>query len=794
MKNIERRLPAVCLASLALPIVAAAAEFKAPSENMALGRPYKLDPPPNYALCKDPSDKVQLTDGQYTRGYFWTQTSTVGWNNTASMVITVDLGAVRPIRGVSFNTAAGRANVTWPAGIAVVVSDDGKTFYPAGELINLSMRHGAAPNDYAIHRFWTDALQTHGRYVSFLVTSGGPYSFVDEIEIYRGDESWLAIPFEGEGLKDARAYLLHAAFEQRIRKDALAIRTAANDLSGPPKQEILKELDDIEREIPQMSRRHDPMARVTLPFDPLHARIFKAQSMLWRANQRPAITLWAANPWDPIGIHALPPTGAPSQTRVAMMSREFRSTALNVANAGHQPLELLVSIEDLPGGTNPPYIRVHEVAWTDTRAGDAVAAALPDARRQGDRFAINVPAGIVRQIWFTFHPTDVEPGEYRGLIRLSADNTALTAPLALKIYPMRFPDRPSLHLGGWDYTDTIRGRDVTDGNRDALVRHLAEHFVDSPWASSAVMPQDRKTDRFDRWIALWPRARQYCVFAAVGESCGGSKMGTPEFDRKVRDWITFWSDHAKTKGLRPDQLVVLLVDEPAEERRDKIILHWARPIRAANTGIKLFEDVCHPDPLKADQEMIAMCDVLCPNRPRFLTSPQEYRDYFTRRRELGTELAFYSCNIGARIADPYAYFRLQAWTAWQSGAKASYFWSFGDSGGGSSWNEYSMRGTTCFTPVFLEPVAVTGGKHMEAIRESAEDYEYLVMLRDRVARAAKAGNNGPAFERAKHLLAVAAKKVLNAPDAGKLLWSDPKNRSIADAVRIEILDALAALD
>ena len=53
------------------------------------------------------------------------------------MTIKLDLGAVQPIRGASFNTAAGCAGVEWPAGISVLVSDDGKAFHLAGELVSL---------------------------------------------------------------------------------------------------------------------------------------------------------------------------------------------------------------------------------------------------------------------------------------------------------------------------------------------------------------------------------------------------------------------------------------------------------------------------------------------------------------------------------------------------------------------------------------------------------------------------------------------------------------------------------
>ena len=771
---------------------AIAADTQRPGDNIALGKPYTLDPRPNYGYCTDPDDKTQLTDGVYTKGYFWTQKSTVGWTGVGGATITIDLGSVQPIRGVSFNTAAGRAGVTWPAGIVILVSDDGKSYYPAGELINLGMKHGTAPSDYAIHRYWTGELRTHGRFVSFLVTPGGPYAFVDEIEIYRGEPDWVKLPFSGEGVTDAKAYQLHAAFEQRIRKDLLAVREAAAKLKGDASKPILAELDAIERELPSMPRRHDPKARVTLPLNPLHERVFRAQAMVWRAQKLAPLAASPANPWDPLDITGAPPRGD-SGVSVAMMQNEYRSGALNISNAGESAAELHLQITGLPGGTNPPNVAVHEVAWTDTRKGIAVAAALPEARRDDDVFIITVPSGMTRQVWLTFHPTDIKPGTHRGTIALASGKTKLRVPLMLRVYPLRFPDQPAFHLGGWDYSDAVKGRDVTLENRDAFIRQLRGHFVDSPWATGAVLPYNFDTTRFDEWLQLWPGARQYCVFAAVGEQIGRAKMGTPEFDAKVREWIAFWTSHAKKRGLRPEQLVILLVDEPAEDHRDNIILPWAKAVRAANTGVTLFEDVCHTDPLKANQEMIKLCHMLCPNRPRFLSAGPSYRDYFAKQRAAGTELAFYSCNIGSRLADPYSYFRMQAWTAWQYGATGSFFWAFSDSGGGSSWNEYAMTHSTCYTPLFLEPAAVTGSKQMEAIRESAEDYEYFVMLRDRIAAAEQAGRKGTAVERAKKLLATAAGRVLNAPDADKLMWAEPKDRTVADKVRVEMLEAMSAL-
>ena len=70
------------------------AAAEAPGENLARGKPYRLAPAPTYRHCTDGGDRTQLTDGVYTKGYFWTQKTTVGWQNVNRAQVTIDLGAI----------------------------------------------------------------------------------------------------------------------------------------------------------------------------------------------------------------------------------------------------------------------------------------------------------------------------------------------------------------------------------------------------------------------------------------------------------------------------------------------------------------------------------------------------------------------------------------------------------------------------------------------------------------------------------------------------------------------------
>ena len=90
------------------------------------------------------------------------------------VAITVDLGRVEPIGGVSLRTAAGAVGVMWPKGIRILVSDDGASYRDCGDLIALDRKnHGPAPDGYVIRRLSTSDLRTHGRYIRFLVIPDG---------------------------------------------------------------------------------------------------------------------------------------------------------------------------------------------------------------------------------------------------------------------------------------------------------------------------------------------------------------------------------------------------------------------------------------------------------------------------------------------------------------------------------------------------------------------------------------------------------------------------------------------
>ena len=611
----------------------------------------------------------------------------------------------------------------------------------------------------------------------------------------------LAIAQESEEAAKTRK-----GIEKRITIDIQALRKEVGDSRIPRNERgrLDAEIGRLAEEFKSKPIEFGADFRAVLPVNALHARLFKVRASLWRARGYDPFSVWNADLWGNLALWEAPDVEARPAIGVHMMLNEYRAGAFNVSNATRDSATMKLRISGMPGGPNPSYITAHQVEWTDTRTGRAVvAAALPEASREGDFYTIDVPSGLTRQVWFTFHPTDVPAGTHNGQIEVLIGGQSFRVPLELKIYPIRFPDWPTLHFGGWDYTSAAGAYGVTEANIEAFLEHCREHFVDSPWARNRVIPSGTydgsgnmvsapDTRNFDAWVARWPHARRLCIFPNVRDTFAGFPLGTPAFNTAVRDYLMFWASHAKKRGFEPEQLVWLLIDEPRNRQTDELIVAWAKTIRAADTGIQTWEDPIHTDMNRAHPELGSACHILCLNRSMFQRAPEKYGRYFMQARDKGTTLEFYSCRGPARMLDPYAYYRMQAWSCWRQKAIGTNFWALGDNAGVSSWNEYAAP-RTAYTPFFIDPVSVTAGKHMEACREGIEDYEYLAMLRREVIAAEAQGRKDKAVTQACALLEALPDRVLNPETFAGFWWHDPLDRNAADRARREILDALAAL-
>ncbi len=785
-------------------------------QNLAFGKPYTLSPEPNYHLASKDPDRKLLTDGIYTKGFFWTQPTTVGWEGRSLIEITIDLGSVRPIAGASFSTAASPGNVNWPRAVLVFVSDDGKDFRVAGDLVIDSIESGMpAPQGYSTHRYVSSRWQTKGRFVKLAVDQVLEYCFCDEIEVYRGEDHRVQ-ESGGPIVPDWKSYVIEHRLDACVRKRLLADYTAveamvqASALSQAKKQAAQEEFKTLWTQIQNLPRVPAEGFRAILPLNDVDRRIFAWRGAALGAKGWPELVLWKGSRWDPLGPMDAPDSilSSPPKLEIRLMLNETRSDALNLTNASNRPLHVAVNLEGLPGGKNPEFVRVHHVPIVDTYTNEAVADALPQIPATPLGYVLDIPAGMNAQLWLAARPTAIPPGRYQAKLQLAVQGGAtVSVPLAIEVFGLRFPDRPRLSLSGCEYSD--RGLDGSEpANLRPLLEFLQARHVDSPWAHEGVLSfpgsgdfdeQDRLTrkldfSRLDGWLSRWPDARQYFLYPArtPGSGFAGQPMGSERFERRIAAWAEAFSVHVRSRGLKASQFYLLVVDEPTEALQCQTIAAWAKAMRQVAERPRVWLTFYAAPTEPFFQQLFPLCDMLCPHVPGLIGWNEEQKASALGSIGRDRTLWLYSAIGPSRTLDPYSYYRLLPWLCFRYGAEGCLFWAFGDGGRGpTSWNDYLTQ-TKQYCPQYLEPDRVTDSKQMQAIIEGIQDHEYLCMLRERASALEKAGDAGKAAA-ARQQIERALAEVTSGLTLPGLKWSSAKDRSVAERVRLEILETLGAL-
>src|SRR5206468_9689665 len=106
-------------------------------------------------------------------------------------------------------------------------------------------------------------------------------------------------------------------------------------------------------------------------------------------------------------------------------------------------------------------------------------------------------------------------------------------------------------------------------------------------------------------------------------------------------WITFWVDHARNLGIRPSQLVLLLVDEPHLPAQDDRVVAWTTALKAAQPAIKIWEDPTYRDPAAAAPRLLDVVDIVALNTWLMVQQGAPFADFYRQRGQQGQELGVY---------------------------------------------------------------------------------------------------------------------------------------------------------
>ena len=752
---IRWNLVAALLSILASLCLVLPAEGKGVQENLAAGKSYVFSVAPNYPLCTDDGDATDLTDGVYVKtpsgSSLWGQKGCVGWQHTRGPVaITVDLGQVQSIGGVSLHAAANASGVSFPSSILLQVSEDGQHFFTVDDLIRLAEGTPPPPyNVYAECSFKTTQLATRGRYVRFNVVPSSIFFFVDEIEVYSADDSLQTQPMKLKPASDAEVIdplrLTQLGVYQRIRTDLYRVKSIVEQsVSGPAREVLLNELAVL---VKQLKTDVTPKAlagfRAILPVSQLHAKVLALHGRALAEAKFEPLTLWHTPPYQMLDLFQTP-AGPMPPLSVRMMLNEHRAEVFNLTNTSPEAKKVRVRFEGLPQDVT----RVYQVETVDTRELTPVASALVELHPSDGVYETIVPAGMTRQVWMSFNPrTEAHAGMHAGrIIIVESDNFKQTIDLKLSVAPISMPEQMSCSMGMWDYLTDLN-YDITPENVDSARADMQAHFARTVWCGPGSVPMPKPSDidaqgnlkgtidytHWDKFVKFWPGAKQYMAFAGINprSNLAGLAQGTPAFDQLVRQWAADWARHNReTLGLAAGQVMILTMDEPGGPEDFLTTYHFAKPFREGTRDILLFVDPVGTGVHEVEnaKKALELADVISPTLGHYNSGSPELRVFYQQLRTEGRQLWFYMCSGPTRHFDP-GYYRLQPWHALAAGGNGSEFWAYGDAGGAGGWNEYLAVGRQSFTPVYIAPDSITTSKHWEAAREGVQDFEYAVILK-----------------------------------------------------------------
>ena len=145
------------------------------------------------------------------------------------------------------------------------------------------------------------------------------------------------------------------------------------------------------------------------------------------------------------------------------MRGEYRARVLTLTNPADKAETVRISFVGLPESPTPSWIEPHEVLFTDTQYGRVLATALEPIESADGTYALTIPAGMTKQVWFRFHPpASLAPGDYEGRIALATNKWGGSVSLPVHISKIVFPKQVRCATTVWDYTDG-RGPMISSG-------------------------------------------------------------------------------------------------------------------------------------------------------------------------------------------------------------------------------------------------------------------------------------------------------------------------------------------
>lgn len=668
--------------------------------NIAKGKPYTVSPRQNYQLSAAPTNTTAITDGVYTVGYFWTRPSTVGWHNTKTVEILIDLEKEATIASIVFSTARGvGVGVHYPKHIAAFVGSDLEHLQYINDLADIPDNK---PGSYQLKRFVQKDIGARGRYVLLIVVTKGFYLFCDEIEVLEGDIAKEQV--RELNLQQARE------FTDQIRRMGI-------------EKELLNRLtDDLQktRVDPEMNARLQGMKRQIASLKSVKESVTMETELLALrgVNLRALfpdnlLQVRTVNPWAPINPVSTLAGSSPSLTFTLPLGG-YESSAFTITNISAKPCEVYLSLDSVTTGVS--FVLYH-VPFVKSAAIEYVADPLVPVSG-----TINLRPGESRMIFLT--ALGKQPGKWNFNLRIKNNGKVTSLSITTRVVNVEMPNNSSINAVNWGYLDFSLIRNRQQAAVDDLLAHHTNVVVVPPvYLPVPELLNDTYFIRLEKYLKHYKGTSKvllYTDFSQVKRSTVNGKypfMGL-EWQGWFRKWYKMVAMASSRAGFSQDQLYMYPYDEMAGKNIDDFVA-FSSWVRQEIPSIKLYATIND----KAAEKALPYMDV---------AQVSNNDELLGKFRSSKAELWIYDTKYPAKSLSPYAYYRLMPWKAFLRGYKGVGFWAYADAGWGdnpgTAWDDFDNEGWPDFAVIYEgEGNSIVSSRRWEAWRMGIEDYELLTM-------------------------------------------------------------------
>ncbi len=401
---------------------------------------------------------------------------------------------------------------------------------------------------------------------------------------------------------------------------------------------------------------------------------------------------------------------------------------------------------------------------------------------------IDVPANQAQPVWITVKvPSDAPPGLYAATVNLAGRQKQTRflehRDIRMMVHNVTVPDERHLWVTQWFSPDSLLKQckpraELFSPEYWALVRKMARNMAEHRQNVAIISPLGQAIfkaggdgrwqidfSRFDKFVEIF--IEEGVIGRIEGGHIGGRKGGwksgfnveirtvengkvvgkrvTPdsaEADRFYAQFLPALVSHLKEKGWL-SRYIQHVADEPTSLNSDSY-LQAVRLVRKYAPGVKTIE-ACH-----TSNDLVGAVDIWVPQLNYY--DPK----FHPQRQQMGDEVWFYTCLYpeddfcNRFIEQPLVKTRLVHWLNFKLGATGYLHWGY------NYWmtddpfkDTEPVHGEDAYLPagdawiVYPSADGVIDSIRHEAMRDGIEDYELLLMLAKKDAKAAADLINDP---------------------------------------------------